>query len=155
MNLKSENTQGYAQKPQRNCTFMNSASGFRTLLFVFPPSSDSVRHAIRQAGSLSCMELRPQMHLRFPAVGYQAPCGYCTAWRHFFIPLPLIWISNNIVVTVWRLLTVSVRHPPTEKETINCYNDAVTICQLSKSWWQVTVILSTSPSPCCIYWQSF
>jgi hypothetical protein len=26
-NLKSENTQDYAQKPQRNCTFMNSASG--------------------------------------------------------------------------------------------------------------------------------
>ncbi len=25
-NLKSENSQGYAQKPQRNCTFMNSAS---------------------------------------------------------------------------------------------------------------------------------
>jgi hypothetical protein len=22
-NLKSENSQGYAQKPQRNCTFMN------------------------------------------------------------------------------------------------------------------------------------
>jgi hypothetical protein len=26
-NLKSENSQDYAQKPQRNCTFMNSASG--------------------------------------------------------------------------------------------------------------------------------
>jgi hypothetical protein len=26
-NLKSENFQDYAQKPQRNCTFMNSASG--------------------------------------------------------------------------------------------------------------------------------
>jgi hypothetical protein len=25
-NLKSENSQDYAQKPQRNCTFMNSAS---------------------------------------------------------------------------------------------------------------------------------
>ncbi len=25
--LKSENSQDYAQKPQRNCTFMNSASG--------------------------------------------------------------------------------------------------------------------------------
>ncbi len=25
--LKSENTQDYAQKPERNCTFMNSASG--------------------------------------------------------------------------------------------------------------------------------
>jgi len=25
-NLKSENPQDYAQKPQRNCTFMNSAS---------------------------------------------------------------------------------------------------------------------------------
>jgi hypothetical protein len=24
-NLKSENSQGYAKKPQRNCTFMNSA----------------------------------------------------------------------------------------------------------------------------------
>ncbi len=28
-NLKSENSQVYAQKPQRNCTFMNSASGAR------------------------------------------------------------------------------------------------------------------------------
>jgi hypothetical protein len=26
-NFKSENSQGYAQKRQRNCTFMNSASG--------------------------------------------------------------------------------------------------------------------------------
>jgi hypothetical protein len=26
-NFKSENSQDYAQKPQRNCTFMNSASG--------------------------------------------------------------------------------------------------------------------------------
>ncbi len=26
-NLKAENSQGYAQKPQRNCSFMNSASG--------------------------------------------------------------------------------------------------------------------------------
>jgi hypothetical protein len=26
-NLKSDNSQDYAQKPQRNCTFMNSASG--------------------------------------------------------------------------------------------------------------------------------
>jgi hypothetical protein len=28
-NLKSENSPDYAQKPQRNCTFMNSASGQR------------------------------------------------------------------------------------------------------------------------------
>jgi hypothetical protein len=28
-NLKYENTQDYAQKPQRNCTFMNSASAER------------------------------------------------------------------------------------------------------------------------------
>jgi hypothetical protein len=26
-NLKSENSQDYTQKPQRHCTFMNSASG--------------------------------------------------------------------------------------------------------------------------------
>ncbi len=26
-NLKSENSQDYGQNPQRNCTFMNSASG--------------------------------------------------------------------------------------------------------------------------------
>jgi hypothetical protein len=26
-NLKSENSQDYAQKPQRHCTFMNSAAG--------------------------------------------------------------------------------------------------------------------------------
>ncbi len=30
-NLKSENSQDYAQKPQRNCTFMNSASVLKTL----------------------------------------------------------------------------------------------------------------------------
>jgi hypothetical protein len=40
-NLTSENSQDYAQKPQRNCTFMNSASGqaqkktFQGLLFGF------------------------------------------------------------------------------------------------------------------------
>jgi hypothetical protein len=27
--LKSENSQDYAQKPQQDCMFMNSASGFR------------------------------------------------------------------------------------------------------------------------------
>jgi hypothetical protein len=27
-NLKSENSQDYAQKPQQNCAFMNSAPGF-------------------------------------------------------------------------------------------------------------------------------
>ncbi len=30
-NLKSENSQDYAKKPQRNCTFMNSASALTTL----------------------------------------------------------------------------------------------------------------------------
>ncbi len=30
-NLKSENSQDYAQKPPRNCTFMNSASGDVTM----------------------------------------------------------------------------------------------------------------------------
>ncbi len=29
-NLKSENSRDYAQKPQRNCTFMNSASDYAT-----------------------------------------------------------------------------------------------------------------------------
>ncbi len=29
-NLKSENSQDYAQKPQRKCTLMNSASGQKT-----------------------------------------------------------------------------------------------------------------------------
>jgi hypothetical protein len=29
-NLKSENSQDYTQKPQRNCTFMNSTSGVTT-----------------------------------------------------------------------------------------------------------------------------
>ncbi len=28
-NLKSENSQDYAQKPERNCTFMNSASAYQ------------------------------------------------------------------------------------------------------------------------------
>ncbi len=31
-NLKSENSQEYAQKPQWNCTFMNLASGFKYLV---------------------------------------------------------------------------------------------------------------------------
>ncbi len=30
-NLTSENSQDYAQKPQRNCTFMRSASGGRSI----------------------------------------------------------------------------------------------------------------------------
>jgi hypothetical protein len=29
--LKPENSQDYDQNPQRNCTFMNSASGFRCI----------------------------------------------------------------------------------------------------------------------------
>jgi hypothetical protein len=41
-NLKPENSQDYAQKPQRNCTFMNSASGQTPELHyevgvLFPP----------------------------------------------------------------------------------------------------------------------
>jgi hypothetical protein len=31
LTIKSENYQNYAQKPQRNCTFMNSASGMKGL----------------------------------------------------------------------------------------------------------------------------
>jgi hypothetical protein len=34
-NLKSENSQDYAQKPRRNCTFMNSASGLPFLKLCF------------------------------------------------------------------------------------------------------------------------
>jgi hypothetical protein len=34
-NLKSENSQDYAQKPQRNCTFMNSALGVNPGVFVY------------------------------------------------------------------------------------------------------------------------
>ncbi len=34
-NLKSENSQEYAQKPQRNCTLKNSASGHRHVLQFF------------------------------------------------------------------------------------------------------------------------
>jgi hypothetical protein len=34
-NLKSENSKDYAQKPQRNCTFMNSPSGQTSIFFVF------------------------------------------------------------------------------------------------------------------------
>jgi hypothetical protein len=33
-NLKSENSQDYAQKPQRNCMFMNSASGLYRIQYV-------------------------------------------------------------------------------------------------------------------------
>ncbi len=33
-NLKSENSQDYAQKPQQNCTFMNSSSGLYTVQYT-------------------------------------------------------------------------------------------------------------------------
>jgi hypothetical protein len=33
-NLKSENSQGYAQKPQQNCTYMNLASGCLSILII-------------------------------------------------------------------------------------------------------------------------
>jgi hypothetical protein len=33
-NLKSENSQHYAQKPERNCTFMNSATWLKEILKV-------------------------------------------------------------------------------------------------------------------------
>ncbi len=38
-NLKSENSQDYAQQPQRNCTFMNSTSGVtrRPVLYPYTP----------------------------------------------------------------------------------------------------------------------
>jgi hypothetical protein len=35
-NLKSENSQDYAQKLQRNCTFMNSALGYKHFLYENP-----------------------------------------------------------------------------------------------------------------------
>jgi hypothetical protein len=38
-NLKSENSQDYAQKPQRNCTFMNLTSGFNSNIFHIVQSS--------------------------------------------------------------------------------------------------------------------
>jgi hypothetical protein len=36
-NLKSENSQDYAQKPQRNCKFMNSASAY-TIFYIVSAS---------------------------------------------------------------------------------------------------------------------
>ncbi len=40
--LKSENSQDYAQKPQRNCTFMNSASGPRTYGYASSPKKEGI-----------------------------------------------------------------------------------------------------------------
>jgi hypothetical protein len=45
-NLKSENSQDYAQKPQTNCTFMNSASGHATLPYRALEGNASINMAI-------------------------------------------------------------------------------------------------------------
>ncbi len=41
-NLKSDNSQDYAQKPQQNCTFMNSASGVDRTLGLSQEQSTSI-----------------------------------------------------------------------------------------------------------------
>ncbi len=58
-NLKSENSQDYAQRPQRNCTFMNSASGLVSFSFLysltphmFSSGRDKIRRCIWKASGV-------------------------------------------------------------------------------------------------------
>jgi hypothetical protein len=43
-NLKSENSQDFAPKPQRNCTFMNSASGHILVAILLSYSQDMLQN---------------------------------------------------------------------------------------------------------------
>ncbi len=54
-NLKSENSQDYAQKPQRNCTFMNLASGSRETIWEYPFLSGRCRRRGRYSIQYCCM----------------------------------------------------------------------------------------------------
>jgi hypothetical protein len=49
-NLKSESSQDYGQNPQRNCTFMNSASGLVGPEYWYPPDRPSQRCRPLQCG---------------------------------------------------------------------------------------------------------
>jgi hypothetical protein len=81
-NLKSEKTQDYAQKPQRNCTFKNSASGV-------PPSSIAFNRCTR-ALLFGCAELcltERDSVTRFVSSGFfHEPSSPSSGWsqkRHF------------------------------------------------------------------------
>ncbi len=60
-NLRSENFQGYTQKPQQNCKFKNSASGFypssRSGFYPYPAMEPSLNHrqAKRACNFLYCV----------------------------------------------------------------------------------------------------
>jgi hypothetical protein len=49
-NLNSENSQDYGQKPQRNCTFMNSASGVMTQSSMCDCSDDGMLYTFNRNG---------------------------------------------------------------------------------------------------------
>jgi hypothetical protein len=55
-NLQYENSQDYAQKPQRNCTFMNSSSGLiPALLIIFCKYAVGINKIVcRSRGQAAC-----------------------------------------------------------------------------------------------------
>ncbi len=103
-NLKSENSQDYVQKPQRNCTFMNSASVY--LLFIFA-TAQKIN---------ACYTVHPVLNLfldrivvswcpwarRFCSAGWSVACR--RRWQYIYrghiIPSQAVTYPSNMTVEV-------------------------------------------------------
>jgi hypothetical protein len=79
-NLRSENSHYYAQKPQRNCKFMNSASGL------------CLMHNAHTLDAMMCP--RPRTPLTF-FLGRCAPCTKCSANEASMTDVTRSWTAYN------------------------------------------------------------
>jgi hypothetical protein len=96
--LKSENSQDYAQKPQRNSTFMNSASGL----------SKDVTALVRECAVCQRWKIHAIFRSplsRFPSRNTVLPTSTSTLWApshrhsHWMEALPLAYTAAAEVVT--------------------------------------------------------
>ncbi len=89
-NLKSENSQNYAQKPRRNCTFMNSASALSLILFGVTHKS-ILRKKMSHSSAKECIEVIHKMiviHIPRDDNTVQKNAGKkCTDRHHYIIQI--------------------------------------------------------------------
>ncbi len=81
-NLKSENSVDYAQKPQQNCTFMNSASGLFTVQQTFCRVLYGMYSVMVILPRLKCTQIETRLHRHNlpPYIGYPLIHGCRKGW---------------------------------------------------------------------------
>ncbi len=122
VNLKAVNSQDYAQKPQRNCTFMNSASGllfpvahsfllqFFSLSFLFPFFRLSSQCSLLSLLPLTVNYISLLSHVPFPVIfSLPFPLKFPVLSVFSFLPFlfflrsPFSIPSNSLVPSLYPL----------------------------------------------------